>query len=382
MRKFLVSFAVFVLMAVMSMTVAFAFTTITIGSKGANVKKVQTVLKNHNLNATVDGSFGAGTAKLVKLYQKMHHLKADGKVGEETWNFMMDKINYDKERLTQPTTTLPLIQNSKGKDVEFVQKILKSHKYPVKVDGKYGASTVKYVKLYQKAHFLNVDGKVGADTWESMSASYKILPYTFPKADIQLTKSRFPVNENSSAADIQKVQKALAEKKINESLAADGVYNAATIQAVKAFQASKGMEQTGTVNMACWEALVATEQDNANVMNIARVVSLESGGANDYEHLAIANVVIDAAAKWNRSIESEIRSGRYSVANNWTSFLKKTPGSRCIANAKRAYYGDESVFGGGKAYYFHIKSFIPAPGSWWKNQKRYGLIDRHVFYGS
>lgn len=375
MKKFLISSVVFVLMTVVSLTVAFAFTTITIGSKGSNVKKVQTVLKNHSLNTSVDGSFGAATAKLVKLYQKMHHLNADGKVGEETWNFMMDKINYDKERLTQPASTLPLIQNSKGKDVEFVQKILKAHKYPVKVNGKYDASTAKYVKLYQKAHYLNVDGKIGEDTWESMSASYKILPYTFPKAYIEMTKSRFPINDNSSSADIQKVQKALG-------LAADGVYNAATIEAVKAFQAGKGQEQTGTVNMALWEALVATEEDKANVLNIARVVSLESGGSNDYEHLAIANVVIDAAAKWNRSIESEIRSGRYSVAKNWTSFLKKAPGSRSIANAKRAYYGNESVFGGGKVYYFHIKSFVPAPGSWWKNQKRYGLIDRHVFYGS
>ena len=166
----------------------------------------------------------------------------------------------------------------------------------------------------------------------------------------------------------------------------DGVYSGATKAAVAKYQQSKGWKQTGLTDMQVWEALVATDTDQYNVMLLARIISVESGGANDYEHIAIANVVIDAAARWKRTIESELKdTDRYGPCNTdseWKAFLKKVPGSRCIANAKRAYYGDESVFGGKKAYYFHTKTMITTPGSWWRKIEYIGLVDKHVFYGA
>jgi len=50
------------------------------GSKGSNVKLLQTVLKG-----TVDGKFGPLTEKAVKAFQKKNKLIVDGKVGPITW---------------------------------------------------------------------------------------------------------------------------------------------------------------------------------------------------------------------------------------------------------------------------------------------------------
>jgi peptidoglycan hydrolase-like protein with peptidoglycan-binding domain len=386
MKKLFVSTTVFILTACLVFNVAFAFTTLKVGSKGTNVKKVQQVLKNHNLNAKVDGQYGAKTAALVKLYQKMHHIKVDGKVGDTTWYSMMGKITVDKYRLKKPVGKLPLKLNSKGDDVKFVQTILKAHKYPVKVDGKYGSGTVKYVKLYQKAHYLKADGKVGQGTWESMAASYTLKPFVYAKATIKMTASRFPIKAGSAANDIKLVQKALVTNKINEALVVTGLYDADTKAAVIKFQQSKGYKQTGEVDILAWEALVATDTDKYNISLLAKIISSESGGANDTEHIAIANVVMDAAVRWKRSIESELKNtnryGPCNTASKWANFLKKVPGTRCITNAKRAYYGKESVFGGTKAYYFHAKTMITSPGSWWRKIKYLGLVDKHVFYGA
>jgi putative chitinase len=54
-----------------------------VGSKGDDVKKVQT-----KLGTTADGSFGPGTEKLVKDWQTKNGLTADGIVGEGTWKKM------------------------------------------------------------------------------------------------------------------------------------------------------------------------------------------------------------------------------------------------------------------------------------------------------
>lgn len=54
-----------------------------IGSKGEDVKKLQT-----KLGLSADGSFGPGTEKAVKKWQIDNDLAADGIVGEGTWNKM------------------------------------------------------------------------------------------------------------------------------------------------------------------------------------------------------------------------------------------------------------------------------------------------------
>lgn len=55
------------------------------GSKGAEVKVLQSALKRAGRKITVDGSFGSATEQAVKDYQTFVLVTVDGIVGAETW---------------------------------------------------------------------------------------------------------------------------------------------------------------------------------------------------------------------------------------------------------------------------------------------------------
>ena len=57
------------------------------GSRGENVKELQTLLKNKGYDpGTIDGIFGNKTRDAVMRFQNDHNLKVDGIVGIVTWN--------------------------------------------------------------------------------------------------------------------------------------------------------------------------------------------------------------------------------------------------------------------------------------------------------
>ncbi len=55
------------------------------GASGAAVKNLQTRLRAHGYNVSVDGAFGPATASAVKQFQSSKGLTADGIVGPKTW---------------------------------------------------------------------------------------------------------------------------------------------------------------------------------------------------------------------------------------------------------------------------------------------------------
>ena len=84
-----------------------------IGSKGEDVKKLQT-----KLGTTADGSFGPNTEKLVKEWQAANGLTADGIVGSGTWGKMFGATEQPtqviKEDVVIPTSSEFKLQNLKG----------------------------------------------------------------------------------------------------------------------------------------------------------------------------------------------------------------------------------------------------------------------------
>lgn len=71
-------------------------TTLRYGSTGDSVKTLQSALNRAGYNVTVDGVFGANTAKAVKAFQQKHGLLADGVCGPKTWDklspYMVDDV--------------------------------------------------------------------------------------------------------------------------------------------------------------------------------------------------------------------------------------------------------------------------------------------------
>lgn len=59
--------------------------TLRTGAKGDDVKYIQQKLKTLGYSISVDGSYGKGTAAVVKSFQKANGLTADGVCGKATW---------------------------------------------------------------------------------------------------------------------------------------------------------------------------------------------------------------------------------------------------------------------------------------------------------
>ena len=57
-----------------------------IGDKGHQVALCQRMLLEKGYSVSVDADFGPNTLSIVKDFQKDHSLKADGIVGQKTWN--------------------------------------------------------------------------------------------------------------------------------------------------------------------------------------------------------------------------------------------------------------------------------------------------------
>lgn len=63
-------------------------TTLKNGSRGEEVKTLQTALNKNGYNLTIDGVFGKNTEAAVKDYQKKNNLSIDGVVGAKTWTML------------------------------------------------------------------------------------------------------------------------------------------------------------------------------------------------------------------------------------------------------------------------------------------------------
>lgn len=64
--------------------------TVRVGSRGADVVKLQKELNKRGFKLSVDGIFGVGTKAAVQSFQKSAGLVADGIVGSNTWTKLLE----------------------------------------------------------------------------------------------------------------------------------------------------------------------------------------------------------------------------------------------------------------------------------------------------
>lgn len=77
-----------------------AYSTISYGSSGSDVKKLQETLNNHGYSLAVDGQFGSKTQAAVRDYQKKNGLVVDGIVGTKTWGSLTSKGSASSSSLS------------------------------------------------------------------------------------------------------------------------------------------------------------------------------------------------------------------------------------------------------------------------------------------
>ena len=115
------------------------------GSTGIDVELLQSTLKKIGFyKGNVDGIFGAQTRDAVYNFQRNFGIRADGIVGEQTWNKLMPYING-------------VVGNIVPTDMSYPYRIMMMNisalvkKYPFIVTGTYGTSVlgkkIPYIKL-------------------------------------------------------------------------------------------------------------------------------------------------------------------------------------------------------------------------------------------
>jgi peptidoglycan hydrolase-like protein with peptidoglycan-binding domain len=121
-------------------------------------RPLQQLLQARGFNVAVDGIFGPATEGAVKDFQQSKGLAADGIVGPQTW----------------PKLIVQVKKGSTGDAVRGVQEVMKFHDQsngegpPIHVDGIFGPQTDRWVRGFQNAVDIDVDGIVGPVTWRAM----------------------------------------------------------------------------------------------------------------------------------------------------------------------------------------------------------------------
>jgi len=124
-----------------------------------------------------------------------------------------------------------LQRGSSGPDVALVQTWLNGVRDActwygeLKADGKFGISTENAVKEFQLKNKMNVDGKVGANTWNVLYTRYTA------KHGLKVPYPGIVLHTGSSGGTVRLVQQKL--NSLGERLKDDGKYGAATAAAVQ-----------------------------------------------------------------------------------------------------------------------------------------------------
>jgi hypothetical protein len=183
----------------------------------------------------------------------------------------------------------------------------------------------------------------------------------------------FPIRQGQKSADVRSIQAKLGVDKT-------GYFGTVTLAKVKAFQRKHKLAADGIVGIDTWHALFATKKDKSNILLLARLIHKESSRTGNLkEQIAIGNTVMNYAKLEKRSLEKELRSGRYTTTRNWTKFKKTKYTAQNLKAARMAYWG-VTVFEK-KPYYFISARVKIKKGSWRTKLPKLGRLGNSVFWG-
>ena len=182
---------------------AASYSTVKKGSKGSDVKTLQTMLnKVDNAGLTVDGIFGSGTEKAVKNFQKANKLTVDGIVGSKTWAALEKEYNSSKSSLKIGSGNYNPVSLVQGKSYSIKGKITSNYKITSVTVGVYktnGTATaqVKTVKPNAKSYNISsVDKYIKFGSLSAGSYDFIVKATDASGTTETLVKNRFKVTED------------------------------------------------------------------------------------------------------------------------------------------------------------------------------------------
>ncbi len=220
-------------------------------ASGPQVKLLQeNLVKLGYLKSTdVDSSFGPKTDAALKAFQKAAGLTTDGIVGPKTKEAIESRIN---PKTTANATAAngglssdgSLKQGASGPQVKLLQEDLVKLGYlkSTDMDSSFGPKTDGALRSFQSAAGLTADGIVGPKS----------------KAAIESLIGGISGTANANTDVVKAAQAKLVDAKVMtaaDAKAEAGVYGPKTEAAIKSFQASKGIQQTGVLGPTTFSAL-------------------------------------------------------------------------------------------------------------------------------
>ena len=146
-----------------------------------------------------------------------------------------------------------LQRGSSGPDVALVQTWLNGVRDActwydaLKVDGKFGVGTQRAVQEFQLKNKMNMDGKVGQNTWNVLYTRYTA------KHGLHVPYPGIVLRSGSVGGCVRLVQQKLNAE--GERLTTDGKFGASTVAAVKRYQTRHSLTSDGSVGKDTWEKM-------------------------------------------------------------------------------------------------------------------------------
>jgi lysozyme len=131
------------------------------GASGPDVQLCQRLLYRAGFHpGQIDGAYGPATVAAVRAFQVSAHIAVDGVCGPDTWSHLEASKQADRPLTGRGDT---------GQQVTDLQHLLNFHgASPGAVDGVFGQHTEDAVRKFQRGRGLEVDGKVGPQTWGAL----------------------------------------------------------------------------------------------------------------------------------------------------------------------------------------------------------------------
>ncbi len=217
-----------------------AYETLRPGDKNDAVKQMQQALTDIGFDTNgIDGKYGSGTILAVTAFQRSERLKDDGIAGNTTLTALYKKASSS-------SSSSALREGAIGQEVSKLQQKLKDLGYDISsVDGKYGPSTLRAVKAFQRKNNLKADGVAGSNTLNLLYSGSAIGPGS--------PSSSGPSGGSSSSgtlrfgdmgAEVTKMQQALTALGYDTN-GTEGKYGKGTQRAVRLFQQKNNLKIDG-----------------------------------------------------------------------------------------------------------------------------------------
>jgi peptidoglycan hydrolase-like amidase len=209
-----------------------------------------------NANVTVlDWNAASADASKTRWFDSSKvHLTTTGRTEYAWW--LRTQLDSLRQQGLLPTTAapvallpgLPLAKGHAGPMVKSLQRTLNASlglkkKKALRIDGIYGAATIRAVRALQTQRSWTVTGQVDRATWELLGLA------TAAKTSTLSTGSVHP--------SVRTIHQALA-KVLKRKVASTNTYTKTTASLVRTFQQRAQLPATGVVDGATWAVLTAT----------------------------------------------------------------------------------------------------------------------------